>query len=150
MWSSDDVFLFLLFWKCLSEYYFSVLSCDLMLLFLSFVNLSFVLQVTWMLSECYSAFRSFSVWDSFKSLLSDFLHSSCTLLTCDDIDSLIWHCMWWSCKHDLDFHVSQHRCNTKKYNFYKLWSFDDLCYSISNKLYLNLAFNKISSCILIL
>ena len=114
MWSSDDVSLFLLFQECLSECYLAALSCDLILLSLSFVNLSFVLQVAWVLSECYNAFRSSSVWDSSELLLNDFLHSSHTLLTCDDINFLIWCCMWWSCKHDLDFHASQHKCSIKK------------------------------------
>ena len=46
--------------------------------------------------------------------------------------------------------MSQHRCSTERSSFCRLWSFDDLCHSISDRLCLNLAFNKISSCILIL
>ena len=121
-----------------------------MLLFLSFVNLSFVLQVAWVLSECYDASRFFFVWNNFKSLLNDFLCSFCTSSACDDIDFLIWCCMWWSCRHDLDLHVSQHRYSTERSSSHRLWSFNDLCHSILSKLCLNLVFSKISSCILIL
>ena len=149
MWSSDDVFLFLSFWKCLSEYYLAALNCDLMLFFLSFVDLNFVFQVVWVFSEYYDAFRSSFVWDSSELLLNNFLCSFCTLSACDNINFLIWHCMWWFCRHDLNLHMSQCRCSTEKSSFCRLWSFNNLCHSILNRLCLNLAFSRISSCILI-